>query len=158
MARGRSRPPTQRQLRVGEILRHALAEILERETFQDKDLQNVILTITEVAVSSNLKHAIVYVAPLGGGCMPKILDGLERVKSFLRRELSNRVQLRYLPSISFLADTTLDEAHHIESLLQRPDVIRDLEKGDHESKLQPDQETYKVRLQDDDLESSGRGS
>jgi len=143
---------------VGEILRHALAEILERETFQDTDLQNVILTITEVAVSANLKHAIVYVTPLGGGYMPKILEGLERVKSFLRRELSNRVQLRYLPAISFSADTTLDEAHHIESLLQRPDVIRDLEKGGQESKLPPDQESFKVRLQDDDLESGERGS
>ena len=68
------------------------------------------------------------------------------------------MQLRYLPAISFSADTTLDEAHHIESLLQRPDVIRDLEKGGQESKLPPDQESFKVRLQDDDLESGERGS
>ncbi|MBT6960527.1 MAG: ribosome-binding factor A, partial [Rhodospirillaceae bacterium] len=69
MARGRARPPSQRQLRVGETLRHILAEIIERETFQDPDLFDVTLTVTQVDSSPDLKHATVYVMRLGGGDM-----------------------------------------------------------------------------------------
>ena len=128
MARGRSKAPSQRQLRVGETLRHALAEIIERETFQDPALTNVTLTVTQVAASPALKHATVFVTRLGGGDMSDILAGLERVKSFLRREISKRVQLRYLPDLRFAADVTFDQADHIDSLLHRPEVARDLGK------------------------------
>ena len=128
MARGRSKAPSQRQLRVGETLRHALAEIIERETFQDPALAGVTLTVTQVEASPDLKHATVFVTPLGGGDMRDILAGLERVKSFLRRETSKRVQLRYLPDLRFAADVTFDQADHIDSLLHRPEVARDLSK------------------------------
>jgi|TARA_B110000438_G_scaffold97694_2_gene96715 ribosome-binding factor A len=148
MAKGRAKPPSQRQLRVGEILRHALAEILERETFQDPSLRDVNLTVTEVESSPNLKHATVYVTPLGGGDMAEILAGLERVKSFLRREVSRRVQLRFLPEFRFAADTTFDEAGHIESLLHRPDVARDLESVDNDTPLESN----------DEQESNGHGT
>lgn len=126
MARGRARPPSQRQLRVGETLRHTLAEIIERETFQDPDLFDVTLTVTQVDSSPDLKHATVYVMRLGGGDMIPVLAGLGRVKSFLRRQLAKRVRLRQVPELHFASDTTFDEAEHIDTLLHRPDVARDL--------------------------------
>ncbi len=126
MARGRTRPPSQRQLRVGETLRHMLAEIFERETFQDPDLFDVTLTFTQVDSSPDLKHATVYVMRLGGGDMSPVLAGLGRVKSFLRRQLAKRVRLRQVPDLHFAADTTFDQAEHIDTLLNRPDVARDL--------------------------------
>lgn len=141
MAKGRMKPPSQRQLRVGETLRHALAEILERETFQDEALHDVTLTVTEVEASPDLKHATVYVTRLGGGDMTHILEGLGRVKSFLRREVSRRVRLKFLPDFHFAADTTFDQVDHIESLLHRPDVARDLEHGaSSEDAMHPDQD------------------
>ncbi len=128
MARGRSKAPSQRQLRVGETLRHALAEILERESFQDPALADVTLTVTQVTASPDLKQATVFVTRLGGGDVSDILAGLERVKSFLRREVSKRVQLRFLPDLRFAADVTFDQVDHIDGLLHRPDVARDLNK------------------------------
>lgn len=133
MGKGRARPPSQRQLRVGESLRHALAEVIERETFRDPDLIDVTLTVSEVDSSPDLKHAVVYVMRLGGGDMAPVLAGLERAKSFLRRELSKRTRLRHVPELRFATDTTFDEASHIDQLLHRPEVARDLESaGDSE--------------------------
>ena len=126
MARSQSRPPSQRQLRVGETIRHALAEIMERETFKDPDLAGVSITVTEVDPSPDLKQATVFVMRLGGGEMKPVLAGLDRVKSFLRREVSKRVRLRHVPDLKFHSDTTFDEAQHIEELLHRPEVARDL--------------------------------
>lgn len=126
MSRNRSRPPSQRQLRVGETLRHALAEVMERTAFNDPDLSGVSITVTEVDPSPDLKQATVFVMRLGGGDMKTVLKGLGRVKSFLRREVSKRVTLRYVPDLKFRADTTFDEAQHINDLLHRPDVARDL--------------------------------
>jgi ribosome-binding factor A len=126
MSRNRSRPPSQRQLRVGETVRHALAEIMERETFKDPDLAGVSITVTEVDPSPDLKQATVFVMRLGGGDMGPVLKGLGRVKSFLRREVSKRVHLRHVPDLKFRADTTFDEAQHIDDLLHRPEVARDL--------------------------------
>jgi ribosome-binding factor A len=129
MAQDQSRPPSQRQLRVGETLRHALAEIFERESFQDPALSEVTLTVTEVDASPDLRHAKVYVTRLGGGDIAAILDGLGRVKSFLRREVSRRIRLKFVPDLHFAADTTFDQADHIDALLHRPDVARDLDRG-----------------------------
>ncbi len=126
MARVQSKLPTQRQLRVGEILRHAMARIIERETFQDPALLDITLTVTEVETSADLKHATVYVTRLGGGDMSEILIGLKRVKSFLRRRLSTSVQLRFVPDLYFAPDKTFDQAEHIDALLSRPEVARDL--------------------------------
>ena len=128
MAKGKVKSPSQRQLRVGETLRHALAEILERETFQDPALAHITLTVTEVNASPDLKNATVYVTRLGGGEMTDILAGLDRVKSFLRREVSKRVRLKFLPDLRFEADGTFDQADHIDRLLHRPEVARDLSK------------------------------
>jgi ribosome-binding factor A len=129
MARHRTRAPGQRQLRIGEEIRHVLAGILERETFRDPDLANVSLTVTEVRPSPDLRHARVYVVPLGGGDPKPILDGLRRVKPFLRRELASRLTMKFIPDLVFAADTTFDEAERISRLLHKPEVARDLEAG-----------------------------
>lgn len=128
----RPQKPGQRQLRVGEEIRHALAYIFERETLRDPALANVRLTVTEVRPSADLRTARVYVVPLGGGDMKPILEGLARVKPFLRREMAARVDFRFIPDLSFAADNSFDEAAHILTLLHKPEVARDLH-GDAES-------------------------
>jgi ribosome-binding factor A len=134
MARHRPhrQPPGQRQLRVGEEIRHALAAVFERETFRDPDLEGVTLTVTEVRPSADLRHARVYVVPLGGGDPTPILEGLKRVKPFLRRQVAERVQMKFVPDLVFAADTTFDQAAHIANLLHRPEVARDLKRDEEE--------------------------
>jgi len=132
MAKQRSKAPGQRQLRVGEEIRHALAWILERDTLRDPALAGVKVTITEVRPSPDLRHARVYVVPLGGGDATSILEGLKRVKPFLRREIARRVQIKYIPDLIFAADNSFDEAEHISRLLHKPEVARDLEPHEDE--------------------------
>jgi len=137
MARQRPKAPGQRQLRVGEEIRHVLARIFERETLRDPALVDVRLTVTEVRPSADLRHARVYVVPLGGGDMSKILPGLQRVKPFLRREMAAQVTMKFIPDLSFAADNSFDEAAHILTLLHKPEVARDLQA--HESDLSDDE-------------------
>jgi len=125
MPRG-NKPPSQRQLRVGEELRHAIANIIERGEFRDPDLQGRAITVTEVRVSPDLHNATVFVVPLGGGDSAPILAGLKRAKAFLRHEISRSVQLRAVPDLWFQADTTFDEASRIDDILRSPVVRRDL--------------------------------
>ncbi len=125
--RNSKQPPGQRLLRVGEEIRHALAYVFERETFRDPDLANVTLTVTEVRPSPDLRHARVYVVPLGGGDTKAIMEGLKRVKPFLRRRISEMIQMKFLPDLVFAHDTTFDQAEHIATLLHRPEVARDLQ-------------------------------
>lgn len=137
MAKQRSKTPGQRQLRIGEELRHALALIFERDTFRDPDLARVSLTVTEVRPSPDLRRARVYIVPLGGGNSEEIISGLQRVKPYLRRELAQRVKLRFNPDLIFVADKTFDEADHISRLLHKPEVIRDLETPDGNEPKEP---------------------
>ena len=130
MAKQRSKAPGQRQLRVGEELRHILAHIFERGTFRDPALAGVRLTVTEVRPSPDLRHARVYIVPLGGGAMDGILEGLRRVKPYLRREVAAQVSMRFIPDLSFEADRSFDEAAHILTLLHKPEVARDLRPAD----------------------------
>jgi ribosome-binding factor A len=131
MPRQRPKAPGQRQLRVGEEIRHVLAAIFERETFRDPALFDVRLTVTEVRPSPDLRHARVYVVPLGGSPnMQDILAGLKRVKPFLRREVASRVTFKFIPDLIFAADTTFDEAEHISRLLHKPEVARDIWPGE----------------------------
>lgn len=140
MARQRPKAPGQRQLRVGEELRHVLAAIFERETFRDPALQDVRLTVTEVRPSPDLRHARVYVVPLGGSQdMKAVLEGLKRVKPFLRREVASRVQIKFIPDLIFSADTTFDEAEHISRLLHKPEVARDIWPGDSDPQDDPEE-------------------
>ncbi|MCW9035492.1 MAG: 30S ribosome-binding factor RbfA [Alphaproteobacteria bacterium] len=126
MARNTGKPPSQRQLRVGEELRHNLAIVLSRADFNDPALSNLLVTVTEVRVSPDLKNATVFVAPLGGKDPEGAVKALNKAKNFFRGELSRKVKLRHTPKISFQPDETFDEASHIDSLLRDPQVARDL--------------------------------
>ena len=120
------RQPSQRQLRVGEEIRHILAEILERGNIRDPDVANRPVTVTEVSVSPDLRNASVYVIPLGGGDCLSLLAGLKRVRSFLRHEIGRALRLRLVPDLTFFADQSFDTASRIEALLKSPAVCRDL--------------------------------
>jgi ribosome-binding factor A len=129
MARQRSKAPSQRQLRVGEVMRHALALLLERGILRDPGLSGVSVTVTEVSMSPDLKVATIYVTPLGGGDDAGVLAALNRAAPFLRRQLARQVQLRSMPKLRFEADGSFDYATHIGALLERPGVVRDLAPG-----------------------------
>ncbi len=119
--------PTQRQLRAGEVLRHALAEILQTEDVQDSELTGEFITVAEVRVSTDLKHAVVFTSALSGKDSDVIAEALNRHNRFLRGELARRVELKYVPDLVFKGDHVLDEAGRIEELLRSPEVARDLE-------------------------------
>ncbi len=137
MPRG-NKPPSQRQLRVGEELRHAVANVIERGEFRDPDLQGRAITVTEVRVSPDLHNATVFVVPLGGGEVAPILAGLKRAKAFLRHEISRAVKLRAVPDLWFQPDTTFDEATRIDDILRSPVVRRDLGPGDDQDEVAQD--------------------
>lgn len=122
----RNREPTQRQLRVGEELRHALARILQRGELRDPALQHVAVTVTEIRVSPDLRNATAYVMPLGGQHSAEVIAVLTRSAGFLRGLLAREVPLRFAPSLAFALDTSFDHASRINELLHRPDVERDL--------------------------------
>lgn len=127
MARRRRKGgPSQRQLRVAELLKHALAETLERETLHDRDLAGVTITVTEVDMGPDLRSATVYVMPLGGGDVPAILAGLNRGASFLRNKVTGTLSLKFSPKLRFEIDPSFDQANRIEALLRSPRVARDL--------------------------------
>lgn len=129
MSRGH-KAPSQRQLRVGEELRHAIANLIERGDFRDPDLAGRAITVTEVRVSPDLKAATVFVVPLGGGEVAPILAGLKRAKAYLRAQVGKAVQLRAVPDLWFEADTSFDEASRIDRLLRSPEVRRDTGQDD----------------------------
>ena len=119
--------PSQRQLRVGEEIRHVLAEILRRTEFHDPVLAKADLTISEVRMSPDLKHALVFATVLGHKDIRPLLPALKRVAPFLRAQIAPRLGLRITPELKFVADEALDEATRINALLHSPDVMRDLE-------------------------------
>ncbi len=112
--------PSQRQLRVGEELRHALAAVLERGEVRDPGLKGTSVTVTEVRISPDLRNATAFVLPLGGGDAAAVVAALTRARPFLRRRMARDVKLRHAPDISFQADTSFDTAGHIEALLKDP--------------------------------------
>ena len=118
---------SQRQLRVGEIVRHAVADILAQGGVHDADLEGHIITVPEVRMSPDLKLATVYVMPLGGRDTEIVLAALERNKKFLRGEVARRVNLKFAPDLRFRVDERFDEAERIEKLLRTPAVQKDLE-------------------------------
>ena len=130
MTKRAARAPTQRQLRVGEELRHALAWILERGEVRDPGLAGLTITVTEVRISPDLKNATAFVMPLGGGETETVVSALTRAQPFLRRRMVKAVKLKFAPKISFKADPSFDEAGRIEALLHDPRVARDLEKDE----------------------------
>src|SRR5438874_9819650 len=121
---------SQRQLRVGEQVRHAMAEILAQGNVHDADLEGRIITVPEVRMSPDLKIATVYVMPLGGRDTEIVIAALERNKKFLRGEIAHRVNLKFAPELRFRVDERFDEAERIEKLLRTPAVQRDLAPGE----------------------------
>lgn len=122
--------PSQRQLRAGELVRHALTDILSREAFRDPDLEGVMITVGEVRCSPDLKHANVFVSPLGDDSdagREKLAAALTRAAAFLRGRLGREVELRYTPQLHFIADKSYDDATAIDRLLMDPRVRRDVE-------------------------------
>ena len=120
---------SQRQLRVGELVRHALADMLTRGDVHDPVLESHMITIPEVHMSADLRLATVYVMPLGGHDAKAVIGAFERNKKFLRGEIAHRVNLKFAPDIRFRVDERFEEAERIDKLLRSPDVKRDL---DHE--------------------------
>jgi ribosome-binding factor A len=126
----RSGAPSQRQLRVAEEIRHILAEIFLRTEFHDPDLAKAHLTISEVRMSPDLKHATVFISLLGGRDVTPLLPALKRVSPFLRSQIAPKIALRVTPDLKFLPDHALEEATRINNLLHAPEVARDLGKAE----------------------------
>lgn len=121
--------PSQRQLRVGELVRHALAEILQRGELPDPALAKTVITIPEVRMTPDLKLATAYVMPLGGKNAEGVVGALEKNRKYLRGELGRRVELRSVPELRFRVDTSFDAGARIDALLDSPEVRRDVEKN-----------------------------
>jgi ribosome-binding factor A len=119
---------SQRQLRVGELIRHALAEMFTRGEVHDPTIEAHMITIPEVRMTADLRLATVYVLPLGGRDTTEVVAALERNNRYLRGEIARRVNLKFAPEIRFRADERFDEAERIEKLLRTPEIRRDLDK------------------------------
>lgn len=126
MARRTHSSDFERRIRVGEEIRHALAEIFIRGNINDPILRDTSITVSEVEVSPDLRNATAYVLPFGDVEPSEMLAGLARVTPLLRHRLSQRVHLRYVPMLKFALDQTFNQASKIESLLKRPEVVQDL--------------------------------
>ena len=113
--------PSQRQFRVGEIIRKTLVEIFERVEIRDPHLAGISITVSQVVVGPDLKLARVYVMPLGGSNQEKVLGGLERATTFLRKNVASRVSLKYTPRLEFKLDNAFDSSQHIEKIFKSPE-------------------------------------
>jgi ribosome-binding factor A len=136
MGASRSKPPSQRQLRVGEEIRHALVRVLARGDLHDPLLSEANVTITQVEVSPDLQNATAFAVPLGGNQSDEVIRALNGAAGYLRGQLGREVQLRHTPRLSFEPDLSFDRADEVERLLRSPRVRRDLaraEEGAEES-------------------------
>ena len=122
--------PSQRQLRVGEALRHALADILFRNEIQDPELAGVSVTITQVKPSPDMRYATVYCEPLGGENAEVVIKALNRHKGFLRGEMGHRLTMKFTPELRFIEDASFAEALKIETILRSERVSRDIAAAD----------------------------
>jgi ribosome-binding factor A len=123
-----SKAPSQRQLRVGELIRHKLAEMLVRGEIHDDVLASHVVTVPEVRLSPDLKLATVYIMPLGGSDTDAVIEALNRHRRFIRGELAHAVNLKFAPDVRFRIDETFDEASRIDALLATPTVRKDVDK------------------------------
>ncbi|MCA6224542.1 MAG: 30S ribosome-binding factor RbfA [Phenylobacterium sp.] len=128
--RGAPAGPSQRQLRAGELIRHALVEILREEEIPDPDLTGVSITLTEVRMSPDLRHAHGFVEPLGGQEAGRVVTALNRHAKFLRGRLGRRIDMKFTPDLKFAHDESFTEAARMEALFRDPRVARDLGPGD----------------------------
>jgi ribosome-binding factor A len=133
-------PPTQRQLRVGEEIRHALSEIIVRVEFRDPELVGRVITVTEVRISPDLRNATAFVLPLEGEAV-SMVEALQRASAYLRGQLAKAVKLRYLPALLFVHDESFDEAMRIDRIMHNADFVRpvqDDDQHDDETDIMPD--------------------
>lgn len=130
--RNAAQGPSQRQLRAGELIRHALVEVLREEEIHDEALQGVSVTVTEVRMSPDLRHAVCFVEPLGAGLegdgahTGEIIKALNRAARFLRGALGRHIDMKFTPDLKFIHDESFDEASHINRLFDDPRVRQDL--------------------------------
>lgn len=122
----RARVPSQRQLRAGELIRHALAEVLIREEVRHEDLAQVAVTVTEVSMSPDLRQANCFIMPLGGRDTDKVLAALHQIGPWLSGQVAKRVRLKFAPRLRFRIDESFDNADRIGQLLHRGGVAADL--------------------------------
>jgi ribosome-binding factor A len=118
---------SQRQLRVGELVRHAMAELLARGEVHDPIIETHLITVPEVRMTADLRLATIYIMPLAGRDADKVLTALERNKKFLRGEIAQRINLKFAPDLRFRVDDRFAEADRIDKLLRSPAVKRDLD-------------------------------
>jgi len=137
MARGKrtggATEPSQRQLRAGELVRHALVDVLAREELRDPDLQGVTVTIGEVRCSPDLRHATVFCSPLGivdKAEIEKTAKALGRAATFLRGRLGRQIDMKFTPQLHFIPDLSYNDASEMEAVFRRADVARDLDQHD----------------------------
>jgi ribosome-binding factor A len=138
--------PSQRQLRVGELIRHALAEMLARGDIHDDVLAKHVVTVPEVRLSPDLKLATCYIMPLGGQDIAPVLKALDANKRYIRGEVAHRVNLKYAPDLRFRQDESFDEAARIDALLDSEAVRRDTDR----KPLRIDQDFDQQDKHDDD--------
>jgi ribosome-binding factor A len=124
--------PRQRQLRVGELVRHALAEVLQHGEVMDPMLERHVITVPEVRMSPDLKLATCYVMPLGGKDGDQVVKALDKHRPVLRTAVAARVALKFAPDLRFRLDTSFDEGARVDALLRRPEVARDLRHDDED--------------------------
>jgi len=129
----KNKQPSQRQLRVGEALRHALSGILDRGKLRNPALRNVSITVTEVRTSPDLKNATAFVMPLGGEAADEIVEALSKAAPYLRSTVAREVELRHVPRLQFEVDRSFGQADHIDTLLRQPQVARDLDESANEA-------------------------
>jgi ribosome-binding factor A len=122
----RDKGPSQRQLRVGEMLRHAISQILIRGDIRDPDLEGVSVTVTQVKPSGDMRHANVFCEPLGGKNADRVMVALNRHKAFIRGQMGHMIEMKFTPELRFVEDHSFAEAQKIEDLLKSDRVARDL--------------------------------
>ncbi len=129
---GRGRGRTQRQLRMGELIRKALSDILVRDHIADSRLEGMMITISEVRISPDLRNVTSFVLPLGGKNQEEVVDALNENRKYLRGQVSRLVDIKYTPVLNFELDTSFDNFSRIDNVLHSPHVARDLEKRDED--------------------------
>jgi ribosome-binding factor A len=122
--------PTQRQLRVGELIRHAMADLLARGEIIDEAVTKLMITVPEVRVSPDLRNATVFVTPLAGGDPDLAVKALTRHKGWIRGQVAKKINLKYAPDLVFRHDDRFEESARIDQILRSPEVVRDLGAGE----------------------------
>jgi ribosome-binding factor A len=132
MSKNNEKAPSQRMLRMGELVRHALAEMFSRGDVHDPVLETHVITIPEVAMTPDLRHATAYVMPLGGKDERAVIDALNRNKKYMRGVVAKKINAKFAPDLHFRLDERFDRAEQIDKLLKQPEVQRDLRKDEDE--------------------------